>query len=283
MSLRRFGATASMVKANRQNRTTSKRVFLMGESSKANIVAKATRDDTLPDTLSLGVEESYELAFQFWRNAQYGAARAMVWPLTRPKSAQSVDVIVGMTNFIAVIDWSAQDYDRARRTLASISPLVKTLRDYVMRGKYFNTRAMCERAAGLDRRAFAHYRDAIFCYERAGAHRYALDVDNNVAGLLIQQGEPIEAGRYIDKALHSCTEPLTYAQILDTRARQELAFGHYDEASQLVMEAIGYARKVEDSAVYLAQFAITIDDIRAAEVTQMEKSFNSCPVLTGRN
>lgn len=245
----------------------------MTNSSDSILVPKVARNDTVPDTVSLGVEESYEWARLYFEEMQYGAARAMVWPYTRHLSSGGVDVMVGMTNCLAVIDWATQEYGRATRTLASVSPLVTTLSDRMLQGKYFNSYAMCEAAAGRFDAAFGYYRDSLECYTLAGARRYADDVDNNIAALLIRMGEPGAADRHITKALQSCDDPLTLAQILDTRAKQELAFGHFDEAKQLAADALSILCGLKGVETYIVGVARTLDDIRTAEVAQTEKTF----------
>lgn len=257
----------------------------MRESSETNLLANSARKDTVPDTLTLGVDGSYDLALRFWREAKYGAARAMVWPFTRPKNAHSVDVVVCMTNFLAIIDWSEQEYDRATRTLASVSGLVATLDDRVLQGKYFGSCAMCEQQAGRFGAAFGYLRDALDCYTIAGAVRYADDVENNIAVVRIQQGRPDLADQHITKALRSCDDPLTLAQLLDTRAKQETAFGHFDEARQLNRESIAIVCNLEQSgqsvANLLAEFARTSHAIDVAEVALMERTFVG--VIQNRN
>lgn len=245
----------------------------MANTSKSSVIPKAAQDDTLPNTLVLGVDESYDLALRFWRGAKYGAARACVWPFTRPKLARSVNVVVGMTNMLAVIDWSEREYARAARTLATVAPLVDTLSDRFLQGKYFNSCALCEKAKGRHEQAFAFYRDALHCYTLAGATRYAGEVEANIGNLLIHTGHPKAADPYITRAVQSCDEPLTLAQILDTRAKQELAFGHFDEARQLVSEAIGILCGLSGVDTYLAASARTLHDIDAAEAASMNQSF----------
>lgn len=245
----------------------------MTNSSDSILVTNLTRDNAEPYRAVRGLEESFELADRFYRRTMFGAARACVWPHSRPNSANAVDVIVGMSNFLAVIDWAARDYRRATAQLASVSPLVETLRNRVLQGKYFNTYAICEASAGRFDSSFGYYRDSLDCYTLAGAAKYAGEVEQNIGALCVRMGDLERAEHYITKAVQSCTDELTMAQILDTRAKQQLRLGRYDEASMLITEAMMIASKLADVDVYLARFAKTFTDIRTAEVAQMEKTF----------
>jgi tetratricopeptide (TPR) repeat protein len=277
---RRKGAV-SMARAKKQNITTNRKVFLMDKSSEAILVASRTRNDTSPDAISLGVEESYELGLRFWQEAQYGAARACVWPFTRPKYARQVDCVLGLSyhiakmgNLLAVIDISEGQFGRALGALEMVGPHVRECDDLILTGHFETHIGIARQERHEYDAAIGHFRDALAAYEGAGARRYAEDSENNLAMTFIRRGNPDIADRHITRALQSCDDPLTLAQILDTRSRQELSYGRFDEAKQLITEAIGIASRLSGVDAYLAGFARTFAEISAAEVAQLEKAYS---------
>lgn len=192
------------------------------------------------------VEFHWRTAEQYWRGADYAAARAELRKV-RNYPDRGADLIIGTSVWLSILKEAVHDYGGSLAELLAVQPIIRICDDRVIEAKWNSAlgigyRKLLDPAAGA-----GHHERAYALHRREGAREWAASSLNNLALCQLDRGDLDGAGTSVERAMADCCDDIALANFKTTKAKLLAARGHFDAARALMVEAASFLAEMGES------------------------------------
>lgn len=193
-------------------------------------------------------EAQIEIAYCYWREGAFDEGRVLLREALDHLPDSEIELRAKALLRSGIIDWAANRYEDALKTLSEAAPLFNLVENHCLKGSFHNQFAIVLRNVGpaenredyVDR-ALIEYAAAAYHFQEAGHIRYQACVENNLAFLFWKLQRCEDAHEHLDRAqilFARLKDHLHGALVDDTRARVLLSEGRVVEAEKTARRAV---------------------------------------------
>ncbi len=193
-------------------------------------------------------EAQIEIAYCYWREGAFDEGRVLLREALGHLPDSEIELRAKALLRIGIIDWSANRYEDALKTLTEAAPLFNLVENHCLKGSFHNQFAIVLRNVGATEsredyvdRALIEYAAAAYHFQEAGHIRYQACVENNLAFLFWKVQRFEDAHEHLDRAqilFARLKDYLNGALVDETRARVLLSEGRVVEAEKVCRRAV---------------------------------------------
>lgn len=253
--------------------------------------------EILIQSLPTSFELNRELAINLWQAGEYNRARDVLLSMLVDADNLEGSHLLIVYNNLALIEWSAGNYQEALRILREAAPLADASDNITLQAKHLNGLATVHLRLRNYDAAIQAYTGASVLHEKARNFVEWAEVENNIGDALVEAGRPGDAHSYLDTAMRICRDAGAKAQICETRARAFKAEGRIEEARDAICQCLRFTLEAgaggllpEHLATYLSLFnspfnvsdlshALEARDIQSALIEAKGSVYRAAPKL----